>query len=395
MRRPARPRPASSSPTPPRSPSWRAGRRRRTAAHRRVPIPVLAPRPVVRSCSCSVTAVWAGSRGCWSGRWPSRWPRTQPARWSSCGGPKESRRRVVAGRRGGRRVPDQRCRYRVRVRGRRGPAGAAGGGAHAGPTGCSNPRWPRGRLGRCPSPRSGRCCPSGWPGGRRSTPTSPVERLVIRDSPARSLLAQAARAQLVVVGSRGHGAFAGLVLGSVSHAVLHRSPCPVAIVRPDAEDRPPTIAIVTRGSSTDRSARTIPRECDRDDVVVWQRYERLGAALMTVSTVLIWGLITLGLIALACYFGRGNRSIVRRLTAEQLQAERFALGYIDEQDWPSGTKPDAPRTYRSSSSSPSGPDRPRTPRQPPCGGRRRSSGRTPSRSAPDSAASHGRALGGK
>ena len=70
----------------------------------------------------------------------------------------------------------------------------------------------------------------------RKYPDVPVERLVTRDRPAHSLLAQAARAQLVVVGSRGHGAFAGLVLGSVSHAVLHRSPCPVAIVRPDAEE---------------------------------------------------------------------------------------------------------------------------------------------------------------
>jgi len=58
-----------------------------------------------------------------------------------------------------------------------------------------------------------------------------------------------------------------------------------------------------------------------------------GYALMAASTVLIWGLIILGLIALACYFARENRPIVRRLTAEQLQAERFALGEIDEQEY--------------------------------------------------------------
>lgn len=65
-------------------------------------------------------------------------------------------------------------------------------------------------------------------------PDVAVERVVTRDRPVHSLLEQAARAQLVVVGSRGRGGLSGLVLGSVSHAVLHRAPCPVAVVRPDA-----------------------------------------------------------------------------------------------------------------------------------------------------------------
>ena len=63
-------------------------------------------------------------------------------------------------------------------------------------------------------------------------PDVQVEHLVTRDRPARALLDQAALAQLVVLGSRGRGEFAGLVLGSVSNALLHRCPCPVAIVRP-------------------------------------------------------------------------------------------------------------------------------------------------------------------
>jgi nucleotide-binding universal stress UspA family protein len=62
-------------------------------------------------------------------------------------------------------------------------------------------------------------------------PDVPVERVVRRDRPAPALLEQAAAAQLVVVGSRGRGSVAGLLLGSVGHALLHRAPCPVAIVR--------------------------------------------------------------------------------------------------------------------------------------------------------------------
>ncbi|HET6393910.1 MAG TPA: universal stress protein [Blastococcus sp.] len=43
---------------------------------------------------------------------------------------------------------------------------------------------------------------------------------------------------MVVVGSRGHGEFAGLVLGSVTNALVHKAACPVAIVRPDFAERP-------------------------------------------------------------------------------------------------------------------------------------------------------------
>ncbi|WP_028927720.1 universal stress protein [Pseudonocardia acaciae] len=71
---------------------------------------------------------------------------------------------------------------------------------------------------------------AGW---AEKFPDVEVRRVVARDRPAHALLEQAAGAGLLVVGSRGRGRLPALVLGSVSHAVLHRARCPVAVVRAD------------------------------------------------------------------------------------------------------------------------------------------------------------------
>lgn len=60
----------------------------------------------------------------------------------------------------------------------------------------------------------------------------PVEQTVVRDHAAQALLDEAQEADLLVVGSHGHGGFAGALLGSVGqHCVLHAQ-CPVVVVRP-------------------------------------------------------------------------------------------------------------------------------------------------------------------
>jgi nucleotide-binding universal stress UspA family protein len=61
-----------------------------------------------------------------------------------------------------------------------------------------------------------------------------VSMVVMEGHPANRLIEASVGAELLVVGSRGHGAFSGMLLGSVSeHCVAHAS-CPVVVVRHSA-----------------------------------------------------------------------------------------------------------------------------------------------------------------
>ena len=67
---------------------------------------------------------------------------------------------------------------------------------------------------------------AGW---QEKYPDVAVDQKVVYGHPVPALVAAASAARLLVVGSRGRGS---VVLGSVSHGVLHRATGPVAVVHP-------------------------------------------------------------------------------------------------------------------------------------------------------------------
>lgn len=57
-----------------------------------------------------------------------------------------------------------------------------------------------------------------------------IRTRVRQGHPAQVLMDAAAGAQMLVVGSRGHGTFAGILLGSISQHCVQHAPCPVTVI---------------------------------------------------------------------------------------------------------------------------------------------------------------------
>lgn len=66
--------------------------------------------------------------------------------------------------------------------------------------------------------------------GRERNPAVQVREVVEAGNAAELIVAHAKDAALVVVGSRGHGGLAGMLLGSVSRAVVEQSDCSVVVM---------------------------------------------------------------------------------------------------------------------------------------------------------------------
>ena len=69
-------------------------------------------------------------------------------------------------------------------------------------------------------------------------PGVPIETVAAPGHPPAVLVEQSQGATLLVVGTRGRGGFASLVLGSVSQAVAHQGVCPLAIVHSAGDEAP-------------------------------------------------------------------------------------------------------------------------------------------------------------
>ena len=101
-----------------------------------------------------------------------------------------------------------------------------------------------------------------------------VEGFLVRGRAASAIVdeAKAAKADLVVVGSRGHSTIASMVLGSTAAEVVDHAPCPVLVARANTLG---TVAFADDGSDTARAAEKVLTD--------WPIFSGLAVTVITVA----------------------------------------------------------------------------------------------------------------
>ncbi len=109
---------------------------------------------------------------------------------------------------------------------------------------------------------------------RGLAPLGDVERLLLEGRPASAIvdLAREWKADLIVLGSRGHGTIESMLLGSVSREVVDHAPCPVLIAR---GTRLRSVILATDGSADAVRAETI--------LTTWPMFERIPVTVIAVN----------------------------------------------------------------------------------------------------------------
>jgi nucleotide-binding universal stress UspA family protein len=105
-----------------------------------------------------------------------------------------------------------------------------------------------------PDEEAQRICAAAVAKAFEGVPPAGLEMAVVEGPAAKTLVEESKTAQLVVVGSRGHGGFEGLLLGAVSSAVAEHAHCPVLIAH--GTDLPPGLLTPPGQASTEGGSRT-------------------------------------------------------------------------------------------------------------------------------------------
>lgn len=118
-----------------------------------------------------------------------------------------------------------------------------------------------------------------------------VSAEVVPDTAVAALLDESERTSMLVLGSRGHGAIVGFIVGSYGQQVIASAACPVVAVRaPAGEEDPATVPEPRTGDEVVVGQHGSPEDCD---AVLGFAFETAAAHGVGVRAVRAWSLPTL------------------------------------------------------------------------------------------------------